>query len=255
MRPRVRKGACSARRWPSAADSPKGTSMRGASITVRLLLVLLVMLAAMMSPATVFAQAPAVPANAAQLLPRQAIYTWEKQKTGPDLLMASFSFVDIADNAIRDKLKSGLPSVVTMRAYVLREGDSEPVALAARTCRVAYDLWDEVFRVTISGPGGDRNTAALEKGVLRQCFEANNVKLADRTQLIAGKSYFLGVIVEVNPVNAQMVDQMKKWVSRPAGSTGIGPGDALFGSFVGLFVRQIGTADRTLLFRTQSVTP
>jgi hypothetical protein len=63
------------------------------------------------------------------------------------------------------------------------------------------------------------------------------------------------VIVEVNPVNAQMVEQMRRWVSRPAGSTGIGPGDALFGSFVGLFVRQIGTADRTLRFRTQAITP
>ena len=52
-----------------------------------------------------------------------------------------------------------------------------------------------------------------------------------------------------------MLEQMRKWVSRPAGSTGIGPTDALFGSFVGLFVKQMGTADRTLRFRTQSVTP
>ena len=54
----------------------------------------------------------------------------------------------------------------------------------------------------------------------------------------------------MNPVNAQMVEQMRKWVTRPAGSTGIGPGDALFGSFVGLFVRNIGQAERTLRFRT-----
>jgi hypothetical protein len=50
-----------------------------------------------------------------------------------------------------------------------------------------------------------------------------------------------------------MLEQMRRWVSRPAGSTGIGPGDALFGSFVGLFVRQIGTSDRTLRFRSQPV--
>jgi hypothetical protein len=61
--------------------------------------------------------------------------------------------------------------------------------------------------------------------------------------------------VEVNPVSPQMLAQMRQWVSRPAGSTGIGPGDALFGSFVGLFVRQIGNADRTLRFRTQGITP
>jgi hypothetical protein len=48
---------------------------------------------------------------------------------------------------------------------------------------------------------------------------------------------------------------MRKWVTRPAGSTGIGPGDALFGSFVGLFVKGIGKADRTLQFRTQTIPP
>jgi hypothetical protein len=225
-------------------------------MTARLLLVLLVLVATTLSPATALAQAPAVPGNAAQLSQRQANYSWEKQEKGPDLLTASFSYVDVVDGAIKQKLSSGLPSVIVMRAYLLREGDADPVALAARTCRVAFDLWDEVYRLKISGPGGDRDSAALNiEGVLRQCFEARKVTVAERSLLIPGKPHFLGVIVEINPVNAQMVEQMRKWVSRPAGSTGIGPGDALFGSFVGLFVRQIGTADRTLRFRTQSVTP
>jgi hypothetical protein len=225
-------------------------------MSARLLLVLYVALATMITPASALAQAPAAPGNAAQLAKRQATFAWEKQEKGPDLLNASFSFVDVVDDGIRQKLASGLQSVVVMRAYVIPEGQADPVALAARTCRIAYDLWDEVYRLTISGPGGDRNTAALNiEGVLRLCFEARKLTVADRSLLGAGKPYFLGVIVEVNPINAQMVEQMRKWVSRPAGSTGIGPGDALFGSFVGLFVRQIGTADRTLRFRTQSETP
>jgi hypothetical protein len=44
-------------------------------------------------------------------------------------------------------------------------------------------------------------------------------------------------------------------MSRPTGSTGIGPSDALFGSFAQLFVRQIATTDRSLTFRTQDVFP
>jgi hypothetical protein len=113
-----------------------------------------------------------------------------------------------------------------------------------------------VYRLKIFGPGGERDTAALNvEGVLRQCFEARKLHITDRTLVTPGKPHLLGVIVEVNPVNAQMVEQMRKWVTRPAGSTGIGPGDALFGSFVGLFVRNIGQAERTLRFRTQSFTP
>jgi hypothetical protein len=188
---------------------------------------------------------------------RQANFVWEKNdKTGQTILRSSFSYRDVIDKPMADKLSSGLPTVIAMRAYVLREGESDPVALAVRTCRVSYDLWDEVYRLKISITGGDRDSAALNlEGVLRQCAEARDLAVVERTLVATGRAAFLGVIVEVNPVSPQMLAQMRQWVSRPAGSTGIGPGDALFGSFVGLFVRQIGTADRTLRFRTQVIPP
>lgn len=188
---------------------------------------------------------------------RQANFVWDKDaKTGQTLLRASFSFRDVVDKPMAEKLASGLPTVIATRAYLLREGEQSPVALAVRTCRVVYDLWDEVYRLKISSPGGERDAAALNlEGVLRQCADARDLPIADRALLVPGKPHFLGVIVEVNPVSPQMLTQMRQWVSRPAGSTGIGPGDALFGSFVGLFVRQLGNADRTLRFRTQTVTP
>ena len=91
--------------------------------------------------------------------------------------------------------------------------------------------------------------------MLRQCTEPRDFPVVDRALLKTGSHYFLGVIVDVNPVSPQMLEQMRRWVSRPTGSTNIGPSDALFGSFVGLFVRQIGASDKTLKFRTQSVTP
>lgn len=222
----------------------------------RLLFGVLVALSVVIAPASADAQATTAPANPAQLPQREAIFTWEKQDKGPDLLLSSFSYVDVIDPTFKEKLSNGLPHVIVMRAYFWRDGEAEPVALAARTCRVTYDLWEEVYRLKISGPGGERNTAALNiDGVLRQCFEARKLQITDRSLATTGKPHYLAVIVEVNPVNAQMVDQMRKWVTRPAGSTGIGPGDALFGSFVGLFVRNIGQAERTLRFRTQAFTP
>lgn len=197
------------------------------------------------------------PPKQEELPRRQANFVWDKNdKTNQTLLRASFSYRDVIDKAMVEKLTSGLPTVIAMRAYVLREGEANPVALAVRTCRVVFDLWDEVYRLKISSPGGERDSAALNlEGVLRQCAEVRDLPVADKSLLTAGKPHFLGVIVEVNPVSPQMLTQMRQWVSRPAGSTGIGPGDALFGSFVGLFVRQIGNADRTLRFRTQSTTP
>lgn len=197
------------------------------------------------------------PPKQEELPRRQANFSNEtNDKTGQTLLRASFSYRDIIDKPMAEKLASGLPTVVAMRAYLLREGEPNPIALAVRTCRITYDLWDEVYRLKITAFGGERDTAALNlDGVLRQCTDVRDLPIADKANLAVGKPHFLGVIVEVNPVSPQMLAQMRQWVSRPAGSTGIGPGDALFGSFVGLFVRQIGTAERTLRFRTQSVTP
>lgn len=219
------------------------------------LLLFLVVLGAVVLPMR-DARADDVPKQE-ELPRRQANFAWDKNdKTSQTILRASFSFKDIIDKPMAEKLASGLPTVIAMRAYLLRDGEPNPIALAVRTCRVVYDLWDEVYRLKISDPGGERDGAAYKlERVLAQCAETRDLAVADRALLVPGKAHFLGVIVEVNPVSPQMLTQMRQWVSRPAGSTGIGPGDALFGSFVGLFVRQLGNADRTLRFRTQTVTP
>ena len=193
---------------------------------------------------------PQQPAHPADLPQRQANYSWDS-----DLLRASFSYRDVLDPALIKKLSSGLPMVIALRAYVYREGDDAPVALATRLCRVVYDLWDEVYRVHISEPEHERDQAAVIDGVFRLCTEAHDVAIVRRARLTAGQAYFLGAVVEVNPVSAAVVDQMRRWMSRPTGSTEIGPADALFGNFVQLFVRQIATSDKTLTFRTPVVPP
>ncbi len=206
---------------------------------------------ASLHPRVAYAQDPASPVSPASLPRRQANFAWDKT-----LLRASFSYRDALPQPIVDKLSNGLPTVIAMRAYVLREGDATPIALAVRSCRVVYDLWDEVYRIRVTSPGGERDLAVINvEGVMRQCAEARDLPVADKSLLKAGAPHFLGVIVDVNPVSPEMLEQMRRWVSRPTGSTGIGPSDALFGSFVGLFVRSIGTADNTLRFRTQSIVP
>jgi hypothetical protein len=190
-------------------------------------------------------------AHPASLPPRQANYAWDV-----DLLRGSFSYRDVlSDPDLVKKLSSGLPMVIAMRAYVYREGQDTPVALAPRVCRVVYDLWDEVYRIHVSEPERERDQAAVLDGVIRICTEARDLPVVRRGLLDAKQAYFLAVVVDVNPVLPEVVDQMRRWMSRPTGNTGIGPSDALFGSFAQLFTRQIATSDRTLTFRTQDVVP
>jgi hypothetical protein len=205
-------------------------------------------LAASPAPARADAEPPRTPATLPQ---RSAQVVLEK-----NVVKLTVSFRDAIDGEIGRKLQSGLPTVVTMRGYLFRESGGDPIALTARSCRIVYDLWDEVFRIQLVQPGGATSAVAVNvEGVLRNCCEAKKLPLVDRALLAANGRYFVATLVEVNPVSQEMLDRIKRWVTRPNGSNAIGPGDSLFGSFVGLFVARIGDADKKLAFRTPAFTP
>lgn len=209
-----------------------------------------VALAALARPARA-QQAP--PKTPAALPARSSQITREK-----GVVELTVSFRDAVDAEVGKKLASGLPTVFAMRGYVFREGGTEPIALTARSCRVVYDLWDEIYRIELSQPGGRATAVAVNlEGVLRRCCEVKRLPLAAASLLPAGGArWFVAALVEVNPVSQEMLDRIKRWVSRPNGSNAIGPGDSLFGSFVGLFVARIGDADKKIAFRTEAtVTP
>jgi hypothetical protein len=195
-------------------------------------------------------QQPPAPAS----LPQQkANFAWDKT-----LLRASFSFRQViaAPAPLAAKLTDGLPHTIAMRAYVWKDGDSTSTDLVGRSCRVVYDLWDEVYRIEITDRTGLRNTAAINAdGVARQCAEARDMPIVDRGTLVKDKEYFLAVIVDVDPVDPAMLAQLRAWVTHPTGSTTISQGSAIFGSFTSLFVRNIGTSLQTLQFRTQVFVP
>ena len=199
--------------------------------------------------APVLGQEPA-PTAPARLPIRRANFSWNKENT---ILRASVVYRDVVDLEVQRKLRSGLPTVVVMRAYLYPDGASTPVAGTVKSCRIVFDVWDEIYRIQISQPGGETHSISPNlEGVLRRCAMATDLAVADRSTLQPDASYFMATLVEVNPISKEMLDRIRRWVSRPPGTTG-SAGDSLFGSFVGLFVARIGQAERTLSFRTQSV--
>ena len=212
--------------------------MRRRGQGARALLVALLLLA----PSTAHADDP--------LPVRQASLAFDEKQT----LRVTVGYRDVVDAGTVAKLMGGLPTTIVMRAYVFRESGGAALAAAFKTCRVIFDLWDEVYRIEISQTGGSDVVTASPtlEGVLRRCGEADRLAAIGRNVLPAGTSYYLAGIVEVNPVSPDMLERIKRWVSRPSGTSTSAPGDALFGSFVGLFVARIGVADRQIAFRTQS---
>lgn len=171
-------------------------------------------------------------------------------------VLVNTAYRDVVDAEISKKLASGLPTVIVLRAWVFREGGGDPVAMTAKSCRIVYDLWDEVFRLQITQPGGQTDSVAVNlEGVLRQCAEAKKLRLVERSELDSSTRYLVAALVEVNPISPEMLDKIKRWVTRPNGSAAASKGDSLFGSFVGLFVTRISDADRKLSFRTPAFYP
>jgi len=211
-----------------------------------------VVVAALSANRIAAAQQPQTPPKTPAALPaRSATFALEGK-----VVKVTMSYRDVVDAEISKKLLSGLPTVITMRGYLFREAGGDPVALTAKSCKIVYDLWDEVFKIQLTQPGGASNAVAVNvEGVLRNCAETRKMALVERTLLNDNVRYFVAALVEVNPVSAEMLDRIKRWVTRPNGSAAIGPGDSLFGSFVGLFVARVSDADRKLTFRTQAFTP
>lgn len=192
-------------------------------------------------------------AEDAPLATRKVSFSVEK-----GALRVTLNYRDLVDNALTQKAASGLPMTLAFRAYLWREGDSNPLALYVRTCKVTYDLWDEVYRVRVSTPSGERDLGVINfDGVARQCLEFKNETWMEVSALRGPGPFFFGVIAQVNPVSQEMQRDLRAWVSRPAAVSGIAPGDALFGSFVSLFTQKLGdgASDKTVRFRTQSFTP
>lgn len=185
-----------------------------------------------------------------KVVPRSASFAWDGE-----LLRMTVSYRDVIDAEMQKKLTSGLPTVIVMRGYVFEDGADQPIALTVKSCRVVFDPWDEVFRIQLAVPGSETNVPSPTlEGVLRRCAEDKGLPVVEAKRLKTDGRYVVSALVEVNPISKDMIERIRRWVSRPAGASGIGAGDALFGSFVGLFTARIGVADRQLAFRTQTFT-
>lgn len=179
--------------------------------------------------------------------------TWALDKTS---LRVSVSYRDIVDADIAQKLKSGIPTLIVLSGLLYEKGSkgSLPGVLLLKSCRVVYDVWDDVYSVEVTQAGASSFTPAVLTldGVLRRCAQVSQATLVERSRLKVGVSYEFKAVVQVNPVSQDQMDRIKRWISRPKGTSTVGAGDALFGSFVGLFVAQIDNADRVLRFFSQN---
>ena len=166
-------------------------------------------------------------------------------------LVASGTFTDAFDRELLEQLSSGFAQTVAVHLWVYPAGSDRPVWYAAATYRAVYAVWDEVFLVRLRDPRGERNLRFKSRAeALKALTTLDDFPLAPLSAIPVGPRHFAGVLVEVNPVGAELLAEVRRWLAQPRGEV---TGDAsFFGSFVSVFVNpKVAAADRVLRFRSQ----
>jgi hypothetical protein len=163
----------------------------------------------------------------------------------------------LVDRALRSRIESGLPQTIVTRVYAYRNGQSDPIALGLRSCRVTYDPWRLDYRVRIQTADVDQSTVVrtLDQ-VIASCISIHDLPIGRRDdwRSARGSLIWFAVLIEHNPLSPETVQRIRRWLARPDGPSA--ESDAFFGSFVSLFVnRQIGEAERIFRFRSTEEVP
>jgi len=171
-----------------------------------------------------------------------------------DRLLVSFGYSDIFDDQSKAKLTNGLPTTVLMRMSLVPKGKKDVLGFTMRSVSITYDLWDEVFHVTVEEPGVKK-----KKLLVDDASEAVKIAAKVKDQPISimdvpSGTFRLHVRVDLNPVSKEVLKGMQSWLNRPGDDSGsLRPGDSFFGSFISFFVnKKLQKAERTREFKSQS---
>ena len=155
----------------------------------------------------------------AQTPPRRDVrFEWDPNRRQ---LFLDVSFRDAIDSEILRKLTRGLPMTIVFTATLYRAGTRNALSTTAQTCKITWLVWDEAYLIEITRPpGGSRTDQTITPGgVLRRCLDATGLFVADSKQIPNALvqpprdvALYLEAKVQVNPVSAELLQRIKRWV-------------------------------------------
>lgn len=154
---------------------------------------------------------------------------------------------DRLDDALAERLTSGVPQTLTTRVEALGEGRSR--AEGARDCRITYDLWRRTYRVVVDH--GPTEELTEIDAVADRCLALRSFPVGTEREwaALSGERVELAVAHELNPMSSETVVRTRRWLTYPDGSAR--GAESFFGSLVGLFVtRGMGEPERTIEYRS-----
>ncbi len=179
--------------------------------------------------------------------PRPDIKLIERGKS----LLVTTTVGSVFDSGAFERLGNGLESTVVIRLWLYPKGKPRPVAFQLLHRQVVYDLWDEVYQIALSSPGGRRTYKVKFKAeALKLMTALDQIPVAELDGLGGDTPYVVAIVAELNPVSQETLAEVRRWLSEGSGG-GLDRGGSFFGSFVSVFVNlKIPDADRVIRLRS-----
>lgn len=157
------------------------------------------------------------------------------------------------ERAYRRLEQNPLATLVVVRFYIYRAGETTPISFRLLSARIVYDLWLEEYEVRIDGAHGRRSGRYVELApAFRAITALRDLSVADLADIAIGPHYYLAVVAELNPVSEETMAEVRRWLTRPAGATRLDRETSFFGSFVSIFVNaRLPEAEHVIRARSQ----
>jgi hypothetical protein len=155
---------------------------------------------------TIAVAMPCVAAAAAGAVPRV-----EAVSAGRDgeLLTCRVRTASLPGERISSTIRSGLPSAIELALEVL-DAREHVIAENHVSFRMAFDLWEEIFR--IQGAGEERDFGDLA-GLAAYLAEPPQLPVAPLSLLAAGERFRIRVALVLHPVAPRETARLSEWVA------------------------------------------
>jgi hypothetical protein len=174
-------------------------------------------------------------------------------------LRASADLAAAFPPALERDLGNGLTNLVTLHVALVPARGGSAIAIFPREVEVLYDVWEEVFHVTLRDPAtprGRRVTFARWAQLSAFLSDLAAIPLGPASALGNG-TWAVQVRVELNPVSKELLERTRELISDPLAGSGSGPSRSVLGAMAGYLLRAEPGTDvrvfRSRPFRAEEV--
>lgn len=160
----------------------------------------------------------------------------------PPAMKVTGDVTSIFDSRAYASLDSGLPTTLVIHYALYRDRDRRLIATGIIKRRIVYDLWDEVYLLQFDTAGGGHVVRVKTKAeALRRMVAIEGLVVGPLSSITLGDHHSMVFIVELNPVSAEALAEVRRWLRQGASS-----------SFLSVFINpDLADAERVLRLRTR----